>query len=55
MTAFVNAKEARRLFQISNSTLRRWDKEGRIQTIRSPSTFRLYSTHLYEASIRRIR
>jgi len=41
--AFVNTKEASNLLRITASTLRRWDKEGKINTIRTPSGIRLYS------------
>jgi len=48
MTEYVNAKKARELFNVSNSTLRRWDKEGIIDTIRTPSNIRRYSTSLFK-------
>lgn len=39
---YVNTKEAREMLRITASTLRRWDKEGKIKTIRTPSGIRLY-------------
>lgn len=48
MTEYVNAKKARELFNVSNSTLRRWDKEGIIDTIRTPSNIRRYSSKLFQ-------
>jgi len=48
---FVKTKTACELFKVSASTLRRWDAEGRIHTIRTPSNHRLYSTTLYTDAI----
>jgi predicted site-specific integrase-resolvase len=39
---YVNTKEARQILRITATTLRRWDKEGKIKTIRTPSGIRLY-------------
>lgn len=41
--SYVNTKEARNLLRITASSLRRWDKLGKIKTIRTPSGIRLYS------------
>jgi putative resolvase len=40
---YVNTKEARRLLGITAGTLRRWDKEGKIDAVRAPSGVRLYN------------
>ena len=48
---YVNTKEACRLYQVSVSTLRRWDKKNRIDTIRTPSNIRLYATNVYTEAI----
>lgn len=40
---YVNTKEARELLRITAATLRRWDKDGKIQTIRTPSGIRMYN------------
>lgn len=40
---FVNTKEARELLRVTATTLRRWDKENKIQTIRTPSGIRMYN------------
>lgn len=39
---YVNTKEAREMLRITATTLRRWDKQGKIKTIRTPSGIRLY-------------
>ena len=48
---FVKTKTACELYQVSASTLRRWDAEGRIHTIRTPSNQRLYATSLYKDAV----
>ena len=48
---YVNTKEACKLYQVSVSTLRRWDKKNRIDTIRTPSNIRLYATNVYKEAI----
>jgi len=48
MKGYVNAKAARELFNVSNSTLRKWDKEGKIDAIRTPTNRRLYSTKYFD-------
>jgi len=40
---FVSASKIQKRFGISSSSLRRWDGEGKIQTIRTPGGFRLYN------------
>jgi predicted site-specific integrase-resolvase len=39
---YVNTKEAKKLLRVTSTTLRRWDAENKIQTIRTPSGIRLY-------------
>ena len=39
---FVSASKIKQRFGISSSSLRRWDGEGRIRTIRTPGGNRLY-------------
>ena len=39
---YINTKEARELLKVTSATLRNWDKEGKIGTIRTPSRIRLY-------------
>lgn len=40
---YISTKKARELLQITSKTLRVWDKEGKINTIRTPSFRRMYS------------
>jgi predicted site-specific integrase-resolvase len=40
---YANTKEARELLRVTATTLRRWDKEGKIQVIRTPSGIRMYN------------
>lgn len=40
---FVNTKKAVQLLQITSKTLRIWDKENKIRTIRTPSGIRRYN------------
>jgi predicted site-specific integrase-resolvase len=40
---YLSTKEARKLLSVSIDTLRSWDKQGKINTIRTPSGFRMYS------------
>ena len=40
---FLNTKEARELLRVTATTLRRWDKQGKIQTVRTPSGIRMYN------------
>ena len=42
LTNFVKFKEARNLAKVSSQTLRNWDNEGKIRTIRTPSNYRLF-------------
>jgi putative resolvase len=47
--SYVNTKEAREMLRITAPTLRRWDKEGKIKTIRTPSGIRMYDkSNIYE-------
>jgi len=48
---YVSPQEARFIFKVSNSTLRRWDQTGKISTIRTPSGRRLYSNQIYQDAI----
>ena len=41
--SYINTKQARELLGITTITLRNWDKENRIKTVRTPSGHRLYS------------
>ena len=43
---YVSSQEACKLFQVSISTLRRWDNEGKIDTYRAAGKQRRYSTQL---------
>ena len=43
---YVSSQEACKLFQVSISTLRRWDNEGKIDTYRTAGKQRRYSTQL---------
>lgn len=40
---YLSSKETRQLLGVTLDTLRSWDKAGRINTIRTPSGFRMYS------------
>jgi len=40
---YVNTKEAKKMLRVTANTLRRWDKEDKITTIRTPSGIRLYN------------
>lgn len=40
---YVNSKRARQLLGVTNVTLCRWDKEGKIRTVRTPSNIRMYN------------
>lgn len=40
---FINTKEARELLKVTSATLRNWDKQGKIETIRTPSRIRMYN------------
>jgi len=40
---YITSKKAREILQITNKTLRIWDKENKIETIRTPSNIRRYS------------
>ena len=43
MNDHVNTKEAREMLRITATTLRTWDKLGKIKTTRTPTGIRLYS------------
>lgn len=43
MENYINSKHARKLLDITSQTLRNWDKENKIETIRTPSNTRMYS------------
>ena len=40
---YVNTKEAREMLRVTAGTLRRWDKEGKIGVVRTPSGIRRYN------------
>jgi len=40
---YVNSKAAREALKVTTGTLHRWDKEGKIHTVRTPSNQRLYN------------
>lgn len=40
---FVTTKKAKEMLQVTVKTLRSWDKEGKIRTIRTPSNMRRYN------------
>jgi len=40
---FITTKKAKEILQVTTKTLRIWDKEGKIRTIRTPSNIRRYS------------
>jgi predicted site-specific integrase-resolvase len=40
---YVNTKKAKEILQVTVKTLRIWDKEGKIRTIRTPSNIRRYN------------
>ena len=40
---FVSAAQIQQQYAVSSSTLRRWDTDGIIRTVRTPGNFRLYS------------
>ncbi|MGL5936545.1 MAG: IS607 family transposase [Cetobacterium sp.] len=42
MIKYVNTKEAREITRVTSATLRRWDKEDKVKTIRTSSGIRLY-------------
>jgi putative resolvase len=48
---YVNTKTACRLYQVSPNTLRRWDKQNKINTIRTPSNLRMYSTQMHKNAV----
>lgn len=43
MTKYVSTKQARELLDITTATLRNWDKDNKIKTIRNPSGARMYA------------
>lgn len=43
MSTYVNTKEAKEMLRVTSTTLRKWDKENKIKTIRTPSGIRLYN------------
>ena len=46
-TKYIGSSEACELFQVSVGTLRKWDREGKIDTYRTPGKHRRYSTQLF--------
>lgn len=47
-TNYVTTREACKLFNVSDVTLRKWDQDGKIQTFRTPGNQRRYSKRLLE-------
>lgn len=45
---YLTTKEACEFFKVSDTTLRYWDKEGKIATVRTAGNHRRYSTFLLE-------
>ena len=45
-TNYVTTREACKLFNVSDVTLRKWDQDGKIQTYRTPGNQRRYSKRL---------
>ena len=41
---FISAAQIQQQYAVSSSTLRRWDAEGIIRTVRTPGNFRLSSS-----------
>ena len=52
MSKYVSATKIQERFGVSSSSLRRWEKDGRVNTIRTPGRFRLYDIgdveHLFQ-------
>ena len=44
---YVNAKEAKKLLGVHSMTLRRWDKSGKIETMRTTGGHRMYNIEKY--------
>lgn len=44
-TRYITPSKIQESYGISTSTLRRWDKDGKVETIRTPGGYRLYSEH----------
>jgi predicted site-specific integrase-resolvase len=42
MNEYIPTKKARKILGVTTQTLRKWDSEGKINTIRAPSNVRLY-------------
>ena len=41
--AYISFKNTRKLLQVASCTLRNWDKEGKIRTVRTPSGARMFN------------
>lgn len=52
MSKYVSATKIQERFGVSSSSLRRWEKDGKVNTIRTPGRFRLYDVgdveHLFQ-------
>lgn len=42
---YISASKVQQQFGVSSSSLRRWDGDGKVKTIRTPGGFRLYRVH----------
>ena len=49
---YVNTRTACKLYQVHANTLRRWAEENKIDTIRTPSNRRMYSTEMHKDAVR---
>ena len=49
---YVNTRTACKLYQVRANTLRRWAEQNKIDTIRTPSNHRMYSTKMHKDAVR---
>jgi len=49
---YVNTRTACKLYQVHANTLRRWAEQNKIDTIRTPSNRRMYSTEMHKDAVR---
>ncbi|MET0113792.1 MAG: MerR family DNA-binding transcriptional regulator, partial [Limnospira maxima] len=50
MARYVKPKEAAQILRVHERTLRRWDENGSIETIRTPAGQRRYNVESYTAA-----